>query len=151
MLNSVLIAVDGSPQADAVVTLAQQILSCQSAEVHIICVVDSGYFSPDDEKGSEVWDGLVYPAARYEHQAARQMIARAVSRLEEEGYRATGNILPGEPVTVIIREAARLKAGLIVMGHRHLSALKRWAEPSVVKEVIDLANCPVLVENQFSA
>ncbi len=151
MLQPVLIAVDGSPQAEAVTALAMKILNGQPVEVHVVCVVDGGYLSPDDEQGSEIWDGIVYPAAQHEHQAARQVIVRAVSLMREAGHKVTGDILPGEPVTVIIREAARRKAGLIVMGHRHLSTLKRWAEPSVVKEVIDLANCPVLVENQFLA
>ncbi len=151
MFSRVLIAVDGSPQADAVMTLAGKILYGQSATICVICVVDAGYLSPEDEKGTEIVDGIVYPAARQEHQAARQSICRAVLCLEALGHSAEGHIFPGEPVTVIVREATRLNADLIVMGHRHLSVLKRWAEPSVVKEVIDLADCPVLVENQYVA
>jgi nucleotide-binding universal stress UspA family protein len=45
----------------------------------------------------------------------------------------------------IVAAAERIGADTIVMGHRYRSLLKRMAEGSVAKRVIDRARCCVLV------
>ncbi|MFM0630843.1 universal stress protein [Paraburkholderia xenovorans] len=54
----------------------------------------------------------------------------------------------GNPADVVIEQARLLTAEVIVMGHHHLSRLRRWANPSTSGEVIDRSNCPVLIETR---
>ncbi|WP_431022607.1 Usp domain-containing protein [Erwinia rhapontici] len=155
MFTHILVALDGSPQSLAVIELGRKISAGQSATLHVLCVVDEAYFLtetqylPPEESGeSAASDGLVYPPANHEYHRAHQIVKQAVAGLTAEGRQVSGRVIGGEPTEMIIKEAARLEVDLIVMGHRHLSSLKRWFEHSTVKEVIDLAACPVLVENQ---
>ncbi len=57
-----------------------------------------------------------------------------------------GRVCTGQPSDTIIIEAKRIGADVIVMGHRHLSRLQRWADPSTAEAVIERAPCPVLIE-----
>lgn len=155
MFSTILVAIDGSPQSHAVIELSRKVSEGRAANVHVLCVVDGAYFlsesqpmlteNPEEDAAS---DGLVYPPANHEYHEAQHIVNGAVQALATHSRHVSGLILGGEPTAVIIREAARLKVDVIVMGHRHLSSLQRWVENSIVKEVIDLAACPVLVENQ---
>ncbi|MCS3424357.1 nucleotide-binding universal stress UspA family protein [Rahnella sp. BIGb0603] len=155
MFTNILVALDGSPQSLAVIELGRKISAGKPANLHILCVVDGAYLLPgvhhflaENPTNNEASDGLVYPPANHEYHEARRIVSHAVTELTADNRHVSGLIVGGEPTEVIIREAARLKVDLIVMGHRHLSSLQRWVEHSIVKEVIDLAACPVLVENQ---
>lgn len=155
MFNTILVALDGSPQSAAVIELSRKVTAGHPAAIHILCVVDGAYLLPEEnyfyleeQHATEASDGLIYPPADREYQAAQETVNQAVDSLRWENRRVSGLIIGGEPTQVIIQQAARLKVDLIVMGHRHLSSLKRWVEHSIVKEVIDLAACPVLVENE---
>lgn len=155
MFTNILVALDGSPQSLAVIELGRKISAGQSAIIHVLCVVDEAYLlkeeaplSSEENRTTTASDGLVYPPASHEYHEAHQIVKQAIARLTAEECQVNGLIIGGEPTEMIIQEAARLEVDLIVMGHRHLSSLKRWFEHSTVKEVIDLATCPVLVENQ---
>ena len=47
-----------------------------------------------------------------------------------------------------IEQAQLLSAEVIVMGHHHLSRLRRWANPSTCGEVIERSRCAVLIETR---
>ncbi|MGA7588418.1 universal stress protein [Rouxiella badensis] len=148
MFTHILVALDGSPQSQAVIALAHKISAEKLIKIDILCVVDGAFLIVDKNINDEAGDGLVYPPANQEYQQAQKMVNQAIAKLKTENRQVSGAIIGGEPTEVIIKEASRLNVDLIVMGHRHLSSLKRWVEHSIAKEVIDLADCPVLVENQ---
>jgi nucleotide-binding universal stress UspA family protein len=54
----------------------------------------------------------------------------------------------GNPADVVIEQARLLTAEVIVMGHHHLSRLRRWANPSTCGEVIERSRCAVLIETR---
>jgi nucleotide-binding universal stress UspA family protein len=62
------------------------------------------------------------------------------------GFEVEGHLLGGDPFDAIVESATRLRADLIVMGHRHLSRLQRLTTPSTADRVLERAPCPVLVE-----
>jgi universal stress protein A len=54
-------------------------------------------------------------------------------------------VVEGEPATAIVETANHLKADLIVMGRRNRHGLRRLFIPSVARQVVRCAPCPVLV------
>jgi nucleotide-binding universal stress UspA family protein len=69
-----------------------------------------------------------------------------VSELAGAGLRVQGLVVTGDPVLEISRYASRIKADLIVVGHRHLAGRAvRWWGHSVSKYLIQFSPCNVLV------
>lgn len=57
----------------------------------------------------------------------------------------TGHVVSGRPATALIRVAAGLAAGLIIVGTHGRRGLARAVMGSVANEVVTKATCPVLV------
>jgi nucleotide-binding universal stress UspA family protein len=67
--------------------------------------------------------------------------ARAIAA----GIEATVQVAEGAAALVIPEVARAQGARLIVIGHRHRSLVRRMAEMSVAKRILDRAPCEVLV------
>lgn len=148
MFHTLLVPLDGTPQSDRVIDLAARAAVVDSSRMYVLCVVDPTYaLSPGDVDGIEP-DGLTYPPAIDQTTRAGHIVEAAVHRLQTQGCAAEGRVCAGQPGDNIINEARRIGADVIVMGHRHLSRLQRWAAPSTVGTVIDRAPCPVLIETR---
>ncbi|WP_175150085.1 universal stress protein [Paraburkholderia ultramafica] len=150
MFHDLLVPLDGTAQGDHVVKLAARAAIASQSRLHVLCVVDPAYLtSPEDVRGTEP-DGLSYPPANEQSARAVQIISAAVEVLKRKGFNATGYLSGGEASDAIIEHANRLHADLIVMGHRHLSRLRRLSDPSTAGKVIERAPCPVLLETSWS-
>ncbi|MBY4674356.1 universal stress protein [Burkholderia multivorans] len=146
MFNTLLVPLDGTPQSNRVLDLAARAAAVKQSRLHVLCVVDPAYvLSPCDMDGVEP-DGLTYPPAVDQTERAERVVAAAIHRLQGNGLAAEGRVCGGQPGDAIVTEARRINADVIVMGHRHLSWLQRWADPSTAETVIERAPCPVLVE-----
>lgn len=146
MFYDLLIPLDGTTQADSVVQLAARAAIAGQSRLHVMCVVDPAYLTaPQDIQGTEP-DGLAYPRANEESQRARHVVTIAVDALRNEGFDVTGYLCGGDPFDAIVKNAARLRADLIVMGHRHLSRLQRLSNPSTTGKVLERSPCPVLID-----
>lgn len=91
-------------------------------------------------------DGLLYPRAAEQTSHAERVVADAVAYLSGLGQDATGWLCAGSPAGALTPEARRISADLVVMGHRRLSHLERWATPSTAEAVVDRAPWPVLID-----
>jgi nucleotide-binding universal stress UspA family protein len=93
-------------------------------------------------------EGYVYDP-RIEEEERREyknILEEGLKRLTEGGRVAQGEVLVGDAVDEVSRHAAKIKADLIVVGHKHLSSwAARWWRGSVSKAVIEHAPCSVLV------
>ncbi|SDH01172.1 Nucleotide-binding universal stress protein, UspA family [Paraburkholderia phenazinium] len=158
MFDIVLVPLDGAPQRAHVIDLAARAATPGSSTLHLLCVVDPSYAQPPGdpiriepslrEPGSIQADGLVYPYAVEQTGDAERILAAAAERLTAHGFAVERHVRAGAPGDVIVDEARRIAADVIVMGHRHLSRLRRWANPSTAGEVIEHAPCPVLVQTR---
>lgn len=145
MFTNVLIALDGSTASERVLHLAATVATPGRTRLNILCVVDPSYKSNTTADGREP-DGLLYPRAAEQTTQAQRVVTDAVAHLNGLGQNATGWLCAGPPADTLIAEARRISADLVVMGHRHLSHLQRWADPSTADAVIDHAPCPVLID-----
>jgi nucleotide-binding universal stress UspA family protein len=78
-------------------------------------------------------------------EAAESLVQLAAKRLAECGVHAYGVVKQGDPKTVILEEAERTAADLVILGsHRH-SGVTRFLVGSVAQAVIRFAPCSVRV------
>ncbi|QXH47780.1 universal stress protein [Pseudomonas xanthosomatis] len=145
MPHSVLIAIDASPAAAALLTLAQRYCRPGEHTLHVLLAIDSTFAVHDQPKAYTEQELEEYPAACDEQQLAERAVATAVRALREAGFDSLGCMVAGQPVEAIVAKARELECELIIMGHRHLSRLGRLLDPSISAKVIDRVQVPVLV------
>jgi nucleotide-binding universal stress UspA family protein len=80
-----------------------------------------------------------------EDEERRHELAEARTALAEKGIEATVVERKGEAVSMIIDEAEKEGADVIVMGTRGVNAAERWLLGSVSSRVVQHAPCNVLV------
>lgn len=146
MFTTLLVALDGGPQHDALLDLVGHLAGPRS-RVHLLCVLDPEFTLPTD--ASEA-DRREYAEAARQRAHAEAVLADALADLRERGVDAIAQLPSGDPGEVISAHARHLHADLIVIGHRHLSRLQRLLDSSVAHWTLDHAPCPVLVETRGS-
>jgi nucleotide-binding universal stress UspA family protein len=144
MFNILLVPLDGSPQSNQVIDLASRVATPGTATLHLLCVVDPSYVLPPGDES----DSLSYPAASAQTSFAQSVLAAGAAQLANRNLTVQQHFCAGNPADVVIGQARLLTADLIVMGHHHLSRLRRWANPSTSGEVIDRSPCAVLIETR---
>ncbi|MGA8785832.1 MAG: universal stress protein [Polaromonas sp.] len=93
-------------------------------------------------------EGRVYNETLQEREKDRYLttLYSGVRKLTDAGLSARGELVTGEPVSEITSCAGRIKANLIVVGHKHMEGwATRWWRGSVSKALIEHAPCSVLV------
>lgn len=145
MPHPVLIAIDASPAATGLLTLAQRYCRPDEHTLHVLLAIDTTFAVHDHRTAYTEEEREQYPAACDEQQLAEQAVANAVQALHGAGFACHGSLVAGQPVQAIIAKAEELECELIIMGHRHLSRLGRLLDPSISTKVIDRVQVPVLV------
>lgn len=137
MLATILIAVDGTPETHALLTLAQAVAQPQT-QMHILYVSDAAY--------TLTGQGMEAGAASAEQGATVRLLNEVLAAARTMGLDAKGHVVGGDPAELIVAQARQIEASLIVMGHRQLSPLSRLFDPSVCIQVLKTAPCPVLID-----
>ena len=148
MFNTLLVPLDGSPQSVHVIDLASRVAAPGTATVHLLCVVDPSYALPPGCESGVAPDGLIYPPANAQTSFAQSVLATAAAQLANRNLTVEQHFCAGNPVDVILEQAKLLTAEVIVMGHHHLSRIRRWANPSPCGAVIERSRCAVLIETR---
>ena len=141
--TKVLLATDGSEEAELALRTAIDLANSTNSELHVV-TVGRRYRPPYDipEYGM-----LVEEAFRRLEQEAQRILEGQVKKIEEAGRTvAKAHLrLEGPPDREIVRLSEEIGAGLIVMGSRGLGGLRRALMGSVSDSVVRHAHCPVLV------
>ena len=149
----ILLATDGSEDAAHATEGAVELSKETSSELHVVYVGEDAYSAvlvypqATDSGGIEQQD----PVFLEELERQFEQMARRVLDAEVEKVRAAGGTVAqahlriGEAATEIVDLAEKLSAGLIVVGSRGLSGIRRALIGSVSDSVIRHAHCPVLV------
>lgn len=136
---NVLLATDTSAQAQRAERLVASIPWPDGTRIEVLYV--------DHVMASE----LDLPAAKYASLQAQVReridahLERAKRALEAPGRTVEATLLMGRPATVIVEEAHRIAADVVVVGSHGHGAVASALLGSVSAEVVDQAPCPVLV------
>ena len=77
---------------------------------------------------------------------AEATVRAALVPFQQSGIPARGLLCRGEPAEIIVDQANKLSAAMIIMGRRHLSPFNRLFKGSVSAAVLETASCPVLID-----
>ncbi len=137
--NKILLATDGSKDAELAAKAAVDLSKRTGAELH---VVHAWRPLPHYAYPSLVPEGYQPP---YEEGACKILEAQ-VGRIEEAGISvAEAHLVTGRPADAILDLGDQIGAGLIVVGSRGLGPVKRLLVGSVSESIVHHAKCPVLV------
>lgn len=145
-----LLAIDGSHESAMAIETAASLTWPPDSRLEVISVAPTEV---------EVYGGVFAVGAYVEEPAVherlvddcRRRVDEAAERLRRPGLAVAERVLEGRAATVILEEAERTSAELIIVGARDHGAIERVLLGSVSAEVVDHAHCPVLVARRPTA
>ena len=144
--TKVLLATDGSKEAQLAATAAADLAKRTSSELHLVYV---GHMPPLFYESPEDWTLDLDLQSRMKERAeekAGKRLDEQVRRVREAGGEVAGaHARLGSPDAEIVGLAEELGAGLIVLGSRGLGPLRSALMGSVSHSVVRHAHCPVMV------
>ena len=138
--TSILVATDGSREAELAVTTAADLAKSTGSELHLVHVGEMPLvYHPERH---------AYRAEYEEHEKEAQRLLEAeVERIKEAGAAvAQSHLRMGRRADEEIVELAQsIEAGMIVMGSRGQGRIRRALLGSVSESVVRHAHCPVTI------
>ena len=130
MLKKILVALDGSENAERALWWVIQVAKREKAQVVLFRAVDTKILEPEFIP-SQVKDALDY-------------LLRMETELNQAGLPAKVLTRQGNPAETIVKVAMEERCDLIVMTTRGGSKVKRWVIGGVTEQVMRLSPIPVL-------
>ncbi|MGI6679017.1 MAG: universal stress protein [Dehalobacterium sp.] len=147
MLKKILLAIDGSDHGMKAVDYALRLAQIEGGEVEIIYVIANldkrinvtGHMDPDlgfhlQEKTEEALN-----------EEGKMILDQGKAKFQDTDISCTTKLLTGNPAVVILHEAEKQNADVIVMGSRGLSGITRFVMGSVSSKVVNHAHCSVFI------
>jgi nucleotide-binding universal stress UspA family protein len=129
----ILLATDGSKEAELAATAAAELAKSTASELQVAHVA-AQYPSYSRAAGEELPD------------VAQQVLDEQVDRLQQAGVTvAEAHVRVGPPAAVIVALAEHMGAHLIIMGSRGMGGIRRALMGSVSDSVVRHAHCAVMV------
>ncbi len=144
-MNTILIAVDGSPSAQEAVDFGLELAADDDADVTFALVVPAVDVLPAGGFGVTV------PMPHEATDKESEPIEAAREQAERRGVRAHTRLLQGEPADELVAYADVIDADLIVVGSRGHGAIASALLGSVSRGVLREARRPVLVVRGLAA
>jgi nucleotide-binding universal stress UspA family protein len=147
--TKILLATDGSADAELAASIAADLAASTGSELHVVAVFPAaGYVHPYYE--------VRFPEAaeqlrREGREEIQEVLDEQVKRVREAGENIPeAHLRTGEPEKEIVALAEELGVGLIAMGSRGLGGIRRALMGSVSASVVRHAHCPVLMVRHIS-
>ncbi len=137
MFKTILCAIDGSAATERQLLYVMHFGKTENAALHIV----HAYQLPAHYAAQEGYEILI----NQYRQVANHVVEDALHYLRETSVEASGEAIEGMPVDVILEEASRINADLILIGNRNPSDVSEMLLGSVSHQVLNAARIPVLV------
>jgi len=135
MIKKILVPLDGSPAAEAVLPLVTHLAQAEKAEVELITVLTPG----------GIWNAVASMIKwDAEEAAAREYVEGKARELEGHGIKAHPTVGFGQAADAVFDAAKSKKADLIAMTSHGRSGIARWFLGSVAEKLLH-TTAPLLV------
>jgi nucleotide-binding universal stress UspA family protein len=132
----ILLATDGSKEAELAATTAVDLAKGTNSELHVVYV----------EPALPMIADFADPGPERTEPESRRLLDEQVRHIEDAGGTvAEAHLRLGRPDDQIVRVSEESGAGLIVMGSRGRGGVRRALMGSVSDSVVRHAHCPVLI------
>jgi nucleotide-binding universal stress UspA family protein len=131
-----LLATDGSPDAERAAQTAVELSQQTGSELHLVHVGEflPTYLAQTEEEPAQL------------REAARRLLEEETRKVSKAGAAVAGSHLRlGRPAEEVVALSEELSVGVIIVGSRGMSALRRALMGSVSDSVVRHAHCPVFV------
>ena len=146
MISKIIVPSDGSTKAQRAAGYAVDLAKQLKASIMILSVIDQRSLIAQTAPTSKTARHIIEPIEDYLREAAEGYAGEIKKLCDKSGVASTILIKMGHPVEVIVKEAKRSKANLIVMGSHGRSALSATVLGSVSYGVIhNDKSIPVLI------
>jgi nucleotide-binding universal stress UspA family protein len=146
MISKILVTTDGSNAAQKAAKYAVDLAKKLKASVIILSVIDKRSYVSQTIPAAKTTRHVIEPIEDYLREAAEAYTGRIKELCDKSGVRSKIVITSGHPVERIVKEAAKAKADLIIMGSHGKSALAAAVLGSVTYGVIHKdTKIPVMV------
>lgn len=138
-LNRILVATDGSENAELAIQAAVDLANGTVSELHVVHAWRRVLPAP-------TYSSAVDDAYRVYEQHAVDLLEEQVAFVEDKGGAVTAaHLREGRPADTIAGLAEELDVDLLVLGSRGLGTIERLVTGSVSEGVVYLATCPTLL------
>src|SRR6185503_10411644 len=141
MIERIVVPLDGSSTAEAILTEVRRILHRTNSELILVRAI----VPPPAE------DSMSMVGAEVLIDAAREYTLGVEARLKEAGFRVKSVTRVGTAAGVILDAARKGKADLIAMATHGETGLKRMILGSVTEQVLRKSSVPVLALRPFQS
>jgi nucleotide-binding universal stress UspA family protein len=140
MYKKILVPLDGSPNAEAVLPHAEALAKSENAELIILRVPSipaAEFVALDPVIASTLRQDIRDEATTY--------VTEKVNTLKRENIKATGITKEGPVPDTILDVAVETQADMIAMSTHGRTGVKRWLMGSVADKIIHHAHIPVML------
>jgi len=131
VFNRVLVPLDGSDVAEAILSRVEELTAKLGAEVVLLEVLSE--------------TGVLPTTAHQEYNEAKEYLDGITQRLRDQGIEASAAIRYGEPAEEIVDYAQANKVDLIAMSTHGRSGVSRWVFGSVAEKVLRGTDVPIFL------
>lgn len=136
MISKILVPTDGSKAAQKAAMYAVDLAKQLKATVIALSIIDKRVFAGQTVPAGKTSRHVIEPIEDYLREAAEGYAGEIKKICDKNGVQSKTVIAVGHPVEAILKEAARAKADLIIMGSHGKSALAAAVLGSVTYGVI---------------
>lgn len=140
-IRKILVPIDGSEASRAAHRLALDLAGAYRAELILLYVVDSSVLEELSRLSGQEQPRLIHDM----EESGRSLLDSLAREAQAQAVKATLDLHHGMPDEIIMREAARHHADLIVMGKVGRKGHRRSLVGSVTERVLEASDLPVLV------
>jgi len=146
MISKILIPTDGSEAAQKAAMYAVDLAKQLKASIIVLSIIDKRSFIGQTVQAKEATMNVIEPLEDYLREAAEGYVGEIIELCNKNGVSSKTVITSGHPVEVIVKEAERAKADLIIIGSHGKSALAAAVLGSVTYGLIHKdTKIPVLI------
>jgi nucleotide-binding universal stress UspA family protein len=144
--TKILLATDGSEEAELAARVAAELASATNSELHVVHVGHVPTVVYGAPGATTLDPELLERMQERTEEEAKTKLHELVQRIGEmDGEVAQAHARGGRPDAEIVSVAGELEVGLVVMGSRGLGGIRRALMGSVSDSVVKHAHCPVMV------